>query len=240
MTNNESIGIFTFCFVAIFVGIGISKAAVNHDVKCDEENFIKVQRQRGEGYSLVGIGDYSKLKLIVRFEERKSAIASLIFLHFYLKNESDGEVLLSASTIGGINTFIQNLSVSIVDQAGNPVEKTRYGEYRFPFQFRPPEAGDFNAPFIRVRSVFGKLQPGKELKIYSPERPLCHYFDLSRPGQYQLTAHLHRNFIAFDPPLESEPLSFCVYSTNVLNSTSLSMSKSACGIHHRQIKVNLI
>ena len=162
------------------------------------------------------MGDCSKLKLILRLEEVKKGHVCFVFPHFYLKNESENEILLDATSIRCINSFMKALTVSITDRAGNSVEKKRFAERCFPYQYSPDML-----VITGVIMRFGRLQPGKEIKIYSPGLPLDRYFDLSVPGRYQIISRLSHNTVIFDPPLESEPLTFRVRLSAPLKSDCL-------------------
>jgi hypothetical protein len=164
------------------------------------ENYI-AKRHYGR---LSAHGDYSKLKLIVRFNQNEYYCGEPVYITFFVRNDSDDLVHLDPNISPRSFIFLWKLENS----QKKPVPYTPLGT-EFILERKKHNKNGID-PRTSTANRFCKLPPGEELELDYLE--LNKYFDWSLPDEYRLTC-FQINSIAdqrYDPPLQSNTLTFRV------------------------------
>ena len=147
-------------------------------------------------------GDYSQLRLIVQSDRSRYQRMQPLFVHCFLKNESESEVHLCVDP----SMFWRDQRWVVTNESGEEVPLTRMGQLRFGKE--PPSASEIDWCFSEP--CFVVLPPGETVEIIPGAIQLNRYFDLTLPGKYKFKS-LRNTVIPgqkFDSPLESNEVEF--------------------------------
>ena len=142
------------------------------------------------------LGDYSKLRYIVRASKKSYRIGEPIFFKTFVKNESDKPVNIRT---GGWSLFAST-RIALFDENNKPSPLTVYAKAKFK---------ENKEIFEEYYNPFGvwclTIPPGKEIEIAeSGGQQLNVLFDMTLPGEYRATFYrkrfiegqAYRNFLA--------------------------------------------
>jgi len=159
-------------------------------------------------------GDYSKLKLIIRTKKRDYNFGEPVWIKFYVRNDSDGEIHIVGHHSVRWEAHLSKLFHSNYDE----VVKTPIWEEEFQkrIQRRDYDHREGIAPWgMESGYNYLKLQPGQEREL--DWFPLNYYYELTKPDTYELTCFL-TTFIKrqyYETPLQSNTLTFRILETPV-------------------------
>lgn len=137
--------------------------------------------------------DFSMLKFSYKSNKTLYKLSEPVFIQTSVKNNSDSEIAISRFSL--LEYFVAN-KIHVFDEYGQPVPMTRYG-----LQLSVINEEDLFA-VDKIRETLS-LKPGEERVL--DVRPLSAFFDMSKPGNYNVTFY-RRTAKAdqmFNPPLKS-------------------------------------
>jgi len=211
----------THCYIVmLFAMLGVLNGM--DVVMCQEPSPIKGRPEYHVGYShgmqldagLKAYGDYTKLKLIIRSEQRDYNPGEHVDIKFFVRNESDSEVHIWGLAPTRCCAHLWKLFHS------NYEEAARTPKWEEIIQKRKQQ-GRYGVSWVEWKGAcFMKLKPGQEQEV--DEVYLGGYFNLTKPDTYELTC-FQSSFIEgqeYEPPLQSNTLTFRVLEELNMNSTN--------------------
>lgn len=168
-----------------------------------------------KSWDLAPSGEYVQLKYVLRSNKREYKEAEPVFVRLFIRNESEAAVNLCLDA----SAFWQDQRWFLTNEKDETMPKTRFGKRRIPETIKPAE----NVDWLLSEPSFVTLESGKELEIGPGEIQLDLYHDISMPGKYRLKTARSTLIPGqrFDPPLESNELTFEIVAGRYLEPEDL-------------------